>query len=248
MSELYTALLGSIISWQQALNAQLATLFRSLESGGFAAAATLLGVAFVYGLVHAAGPGHGKALVGGYFLAHGGDWKRALKVSYLIALTHAVSALIITGVIYFLIDGIFRRTFRQTELFLYNVSGTLIVLIGLYLFYEFFKNRRIKERPENPGNKSPWVLALSVGIVPCPGVMTVLLFSLMLGHPALGVFAAVLMSVGMGLTIFVAGVASLGLRGGSVRLHPAAATALGLIGPALVVTLGAVLLLANRAH
>lgn len=248
MSELYTAFLGTVIGWQQALNAQLAALFRALEADGLTAAATLLGVAFVYGVVHAAGPGHGKALVSGYFLAHGGDWKKALKISYLIALTHAVSALIITFAIYHLIDGVFRRTFRQTELFLYNVSGTLIVLIGLYLFYEFFKNRRLRERAETPGNKSPWVLALSVGIVPCPGVMTVLLFSLMLGHLTLGIAAAVLMSVGMGLTIFAAGVATLGLRGGTVRLHPAAATVLGLTGPALVVTLGIVLILASHSR
>ena len=45
----------------QFFNAQLSTHFRSLDDGGVLPALWVLGIAFVYGVLHAIGPGHGKA-------------------------------------------------------------------------------------------------------------------------------------------------------------------------------------------
>ena len=68
-----TGSLGAIAQWaaegqRDAQNA-LARAIRALRAGEAGALAGLLGLAFAYGVFHAAGPGHGKVLIGGYGVA-----------------------------------------------------------------------------------------------------------------------------------------------------------------------------------
>ncbi|MDD3495646.1 MAG: hypothetical protein PHU11_07160, partial [Dysgonamonadaceae bacterium] len=114
MSELYATLLRTITLWQYELNKLVSGNLKNLDSPeAFTAALTVIGIAFVYGVIHAVGPGHGKALVGLYFLREGGSYRQALKMGYLIATVHALSALTLTMVIYYLIDALFSRSFRE---------------------------------------------------------------------------------------------------------------------------------------
>lgn len=240
MSEWYGQILYYLTIWQKQLNSEIATSFRQLDDQGIVGVALVLGVAFLYGVVHAVGPGHGKAVVGSYFLSQGRKISKAFQVGYLVAIIHAASALLLTFVIYYLIEGAFRKNFESSMNTMYGVSGGMIVLIGLYLLYEAWKERRQVDE-EIPSGKKPYAIALSIGIVPCPGVMTVLLFSLMLGHLVVGVLAAIMMSIGMGLTISVAGI--LAQQTTRVKtINSKAALVLRYFSPLLVIGIGLFLL------
>ena len=58
----------------------------------------LLGVAFLYGVFHAAGPGHGKAVITSYLLASGDSVKRGVAISFAAAFVQALTAIVIVGV------------------------------------------------------------------------------------------------------------------------------------------------------
>lgn len=245
MSELYAALLRTITAWQYELNKLVSGNLKSLDSPeALTAALSVIGIAFVYGVVHAIGPGHGKALVGLYFLRQGGSYREALKMGYLIAVIHALSALTLTLAIYYLIDALFSKSFREFSGYAMVASAVLIILVGCYLVYESWAHRNEKERTKL-SNRSSYAVALSAGIVPCPGVMTITLFALSMGHVMLGVVSALVMSVGMGLTISLAGVASVALNNKGKPFLGGYGWLLQLASALLVIALGTLLLLAN---
>ena len=49
---------------------------------------------FVYGVVHAIGPGHGKAVVTSYFLSQDKKWRDGVIMGFEIGLSHVTSAII----------------------------------------------------------------------------------------------------------------------------------------------------------
>lgn len=206
MTHLWGTFIQELNLYQKNLNATIASAFRGLDEQGLYGALVIIGIAFVYGVIHAVGPGHGKAVVASYFLSQGKHRREAFKIGYLVAIFHGLSALLLTFGIYYLIDGLFSRTFNQSVEVLYKVSGGMILLVGCYLLYEFFHTAKHTDSPAPLSSKKPYAVALSIGIVPCPGVMTVVLFSLMLGHLFVGILAALAMSIGMGLTISLAGI------------------------------------------
>ncbi|MDD2452057.1 MAG: high frequency lysogenization protein HflD [Sulfurovum sp.] len=245
MSELYAALLRTITHWQYELNKLVSGSLKDLDSPeAMTAAFTVIGIAFVYGVIHAVGPGHGKSLVGLYFLREGGSYRQALKMGYLIAAVHALSALTLTMVIYYLIDTLFSKSFREFSGYSMIASAVLIILVGCYLVYESWSHRNAKEETKL-SNRSGYAVAFSAGIVPCPGVMTITLFALSMGHVALGVVSALVMSVGMGLTISLAGIASVAVQKKGKRFLGGYGWLLQLASALLVIALGTLLLLAN---
>ena len=60
MSSVYSSFLELITSWQYELNRTVSTSLRNIDSAeSLMAVLTILAIAFIYGVIHAAGPGHG---------------------------------------------------------------------------------------------------------------------------------------------------------------------------------------------
>ena len=93
-----------------------------------------MGISFVYGIFHAAGPGHGKAVISSYLLANEETWRRGIVLSFASALLQAVTAVAIVTVAAVMI-GATAKMMGDTVRVIEVVSYALIVLVGLRLLW-----------------------------------------------------------------------------------------------------------------
>ena len=89
----------ALIEFQHQVNAGVAIHMRALETGhSFAAFFLGLGVAFLYGMVHALGPGHGKFVIMSYFMGREVFVLRGLVMAAQMAVVHVIAAVVIVWV------------------------------------------------------------------------------------------------------------------------------------------------------
>src|SRR3546814_7369300 len=90
--------LGVVVSLQSALNAKLrAALAAARDGTSWRPAFAIVLLSFLYGVFHAVGPGHGKAVLGSYFLTRRAQVLHGLGASFLSAAVQAVSAIVLVG-------------------------------------------------------------------------------------------------------------------------------------------------------
>jgi nickel/cobalt transporter (NicO) family protein len=132
-----TAEVGGITGWVLAKQAEfyrmLSGLIRSAKTDG-SAAYTLMGISFLYGVFHAAGPGHGKAVISSYLVANDETWRRGIVLSFASAILQALTAIAIVGVAAALL-GATAKAMGNTVRVIEIVSYALIMLIGLRLLW-----------------------------------------------------------------------------------------------------------------
>ncbi len=87
-----TGLAGLVLSWQNRFHAELQAAARALRTDPHAFFA-LASARFAYGAFHAAGPGHGKAVLTSYMVANEVQMKRGLLLAALAALLQGLVAI-----------------------------------------------------------------------------------------------------------------------------------------------------------
>jgi nickel/cobalt transporter (NicO) family protein len=95
---------------------------------------TLMGISFVYGVFHAAGPGHGKAVISSYLLANDETWRRGVTLSFASALVQSLTAVLIVGVAAVLLGGT-AKMMGQAVRVIEITSYGLIVALGARLLW-----------------------------------------------------------------------------------------------------------------
>jgi ABC-type nickel/cobalt efflux system permease component RcnA len=142
-----------IVGWMFAKQAEfyrdMSRIIRAAKTDG-SAVWTLLGVSFVYGIFHAAGPGHGKAVISSYLVANEETWRRGIVLSFASALLQASVAVAIVGIAAALLNataGQMCSAERVIEL----ASYALIALVGARLIWVkgkgFLREARSLSRP-----------------------------------------------------------------------------------------------------
>jgi len=128
-----SGLTGWILSQQGAFYHALSGWIRAAKTDGTALWG-LMGISFLYGIFHAAGPGHGKAVISSYLVANEETWRRGVTLSFASALLQAVTAVLIVGVAAVLI-GATAKAMGDTVRVIETVSYALIVLVGVRLLW-----------------------------------------------------------------------------------------------------------------
>lgn len=124
---------GWILAKQAEFYRMFSGLIRAAKADG-SAAYTLMGISFLYGIFHAAGPGHGKAVISSYLIANDETWRRGVVLSFASALLQAVTAVAVVGIAAVLL-GATAKMMGDAVRVIETVSYGLIVLIGLRLLW-----------------------------------------------------------------------------------------------------------------
>jgi nickel/cobalt transporter (NicO) family protein len=124
---------GWILAKQALFYRALSSLIRAAKTDGSAYWA-LMGISFIYGIFHAAGPGHGKAVISSYLLANEETWRRGVTLSFASALLQALTAIVLVGIAAVLI-GATAKVMGDTVRIIEIVSYGLIVLLGARLLW-----------------------------------------------------------------------------------------------------------------
>jgi nickel/cobalt exporter len=120
---------------QRELTTAMTSAVRRLQGESFWSAAMQLGlISFLYGVFHAAGPGHGKFVISSYALANARTLKRGITVSFMAAFVQAMSAIAVVAVLAMLVQAT-SLEIRKTEAWLETASWGLIALLGAWLLW-----------------------------------------------------------------------------------------------------------------
>jgi nickel/cobalt exporter len=125
--------LGWIFAKQAEFYRQFSGLIRAAKADG-SATWSLFGLSFLYGVFHAAGPGHGKAVIASYLVANEETWRRGVVLSFASALLQALVAVVIVGIAAALLNAT-AATMRSAVNVIEILSYALIVLIGARLLW-----------------------------------------------------------------------------------------------------------------
>ena len=88
---------GWLLAKQAEFYRLLSGTIRSAKTDG-SAVWLLMGISFAYGVFHAAGPGHGKAVISSYLVANEETWKRGITLSFASAFLQALVAVVVVGI------------------------------------------------------------------------------------------------------------------------------------------------------
>lgn len=99
-----------------------------------AAAASLAFISFMYGVLHAAGPGHGKAVISSYVLANRQTMRRGIFLSFLAAFFQACSAILLVGILALAIKATSLQM-KAAETWIETLSWALVAGVGVWLLY-----------------------------------------------------------------------------------------------------------------
>lgn len=122
-----------ITSQQKALHGKLSEHMANVASEPSVYGVALITISFLYGVFHAVGPGHGKAVIMTYVGTQGATVKKGAALSFAAAMLQALVAIVLVS----LIGQVFQFSFSEVNTMgeqLTLVGYALVVSLGVFIF------------------------------------------------------------------------------------------------------------------
>jgi ABC-type nickel/cobalt efflux system permease component RcnA len=137
MAPTTTGPFAHILMWinlrQQEFYHSLAAAMKAMRQDG-SKLWLLIGLSFAYGIFHAAGPGHGKAVISSYMVANEVALRRGIMLSFVSALLQGLTAVVVMMLAYFVLRGT-AISMTDAAWFLEISSFVLVTLFGAWLLW-----------------------------------------------------------------------------------------------------------------
>lgn len=236
-----------------------------IDQGDNYALFVLLGISFLYGIIHAIGPGHGKSLAFSYFASNKNSFVKAFWVSQASAFIHIVGALILVMISVFVLQSMLNNFVNDSVEILTKVSAVMIMLLAAFILYKKMNNKGCgcsscssntetktsvwsTTKPTTTTSLKPNFMkkdlyfVLTAGLIPCPGTVVLFIYAFILKTYFAVLLAAIFISLGMGLVIFASSFLGVSVHKLSTRSHKLT-NALEIIAPIVMFILGIFLFL-----
>ncbi|MFQ6748933.1 nickel transporter, partial [Bordetella pertussis] len=125
---------GQVAMWQAHFYRQLTGAVRAWQAEG-GAAWMLIGLSFAYGVFHALGPGHGKAVIASYVLANRQTARNGAWLALLSALAQALVAVALVTVLAVALGATAAAMNRATQ-WLETAAYAVVSLLGAWLVWQ----------------------------------------------------------------------------------------------------------------
>ena len=193
----------NILKGQRILNQKLGDYISAWkENKNFAVLLSILALSFLYGLVHAAGPGHRKTIIFSFYLTKESKRLEPLFTGLALAGMHGGAAIVLMLIFKGLSGAILSRS-NDAMIYMEGISFLILIILSLYGIIDAVKD--INTKKDSNHKKLKLGAILLSGIYPCPAAMLVLVLAVSLNLLALGIFAVIAMSVGMSIPIIASG-------------------------------------------
>jgi nickel/cobalt exporter len=124
---------GWILAWQTYFYRLITGAVRAARQDG-SAVWSLMGIGFAYGVLHAAGPGHGKAVVASYMVANERALKRGVAISFFAALLQGCVAVVLVTAAALVLRVTAQRITQATEI-IDKACFAGVALLGAWLVW-----------------------------------------------------------------------------------------------------------------
>ncbi|MEW5560394.1 nickel/cobalt transporter [Enterobacter asburiae] len=224
----WPAFLQWCLATQITLHRYLVMYLLQLNNHQYSGGLWLLVGSFIYGVLHAIGPGHGKFIVTTYLSTHQESQMAARVVPFIGSLMQGVSAI---AFVFILAVGMNLASgdLSESRWYIEKISAVLIGSFGAFVIWQTLKS--LKPETMNIHSLTPvrdhvhgaecgcghhgvgtdlthadWKtragIVLAIGARPCSGAIMILLFSNALGIVTWGIMAVMTMAFGTALSIF----------------------------------------------
>jgi ABC-type nickel/cobalt efflux system permease component RcnA len=236
-------MMGGPFAWiaerQAAFYRALNGAIRSAKTDG-SALWLLIGISFAYGIFHAAGPGHGKAVISSYIVASGETLRRGLALSFAGAMLQAIVAILLVLTLTIALRAT-SMAMSRASFWLEAAGYAAMAALGAYLVLTKARSLWAATRtgggaemaahcgPDCAHGPDPVSLAgpfdmrraaavvLAIGIRPCTGALVVLVFAIAQGLLWAGIAATFAMAVGTAATVAAIAALAVGAKVAALR-------------------------------
>ena len=228
------------VAMQREFQSALARAVRGLKAGEPGAVLGLVALCFGYGVLHAAGPGHGKLLIGGYALANRVPMRRVVAITLLASLAQALMAVILVYLGVLVFSWTLQHMVGLVDQTMAAISSAAIGAIGIYLAWRGWRMLTARAAHHDHHHDhaceaghcghahgpSPDQLARAgslrdalmliggIAIRPCTGAIFLLILCWRIGANAAGIAGALAMGLGTGMVTLAAALLATTMREG----------------------------------
>nr|WP_313533785.1 sulfite exporter TauE/SafE family protein [Brucella anthropi] len=205
--------LADIISFQRETYLAFAEHIKAFAAGGgWSAFLVYLPMGILFGAAHALMPGHSKTILATYLAGSPLGLLRGLTVSLVLSFTHVtMSVLIVLLALPLVSFSSFVNPGRAPVL--EDLSRGLLGIIGIWMLLRAFRKRQ-----HSHDHGEGLAVGFMAGLIPCPLTLFVMTFAVSRGVPEAGIAFALVMMLGVALTLSAVAAAAVLFRQGMIHL------------------------------